>query len=75
MVPQTSVLWAKIAMQIARVVTEADYTQALIEIRRLVAAEPDRQTPDGDRLETLTCLAEAFEAQRSVLDLADIAAR
>ncbi len=62
-------------MQIAQVVTEAEYTQALIEIRRLVASEPDRGTPDGNRLEALTCLAEAFEADRYLLDLADIEAR
>jgi antitoxin component HigA of HigAB toxin-antitoxin module len=62
-------------MQIVQVVTEAEYTQALIEIRRLVNAEPGRGTPDGDRLEALTCLAEAFEAERYLRDLADIEAR
>jgi antitoxin component HigA of HigAB toxin-antitoxin module len=62
-------------MQIAQVVTEAEYTQALTEIRRLVTFEPDRGTPEGHRLEALTCLAEAFEAERFLLDLADIEAR
>ena len=62
-------------MQIAEIVTVADYVQALIEIRCLVTSEPDHGTPNGDRLETLTCLAEAFEAQRHVLDLADVEAR
>ena len=62
-------------MQTAEIVTVADYLQALIEVRYLMTFEPDRGTPDGGRLEALTCLAEAFEAQRSVLDLADIAAR
>ena len=62
-------------MQTAEIVTVADYLQALIEVRYLMTFEPDRGTPDGSRLEALTCLAEAFEAQRSVLDLADIEAR
>ena len=62
-------------MLIAQVVTEAEYEQALSEIQRLVALEPDRGTLAGDRLEALTSLAETFEAERFVLDLADIDAR
>jgi antitoxin component HigA of HigAB toxin-antitoxin module len=62
-------------MLIAPIVTEAEYQQALGEIRRLVAAEPDRGSPAGDRLEALTTLAETFEADRLVLDLADIDSR
>lgn len=62
-------------MQIAEVVNESAYEQALSEIRHLVALEPDRGTPAGDRLEALTSLAETFEAERLVLDLADIEAR
>jgi antitoxin component HigA of HigAB toxin-antitoxin module len=62
-------------MLIAQVVTEAEYEQALSEMRRLVALEPDRDTLAGGRLEALTSLAETFEAERFVLDLADIDAR
>jgi antitoxin component HigA of HigAB toxin-antitoxin module len=62
-------------MQTAEIVTVADYLQALIEVRYLMTYEPDRGTHDGDRLEALTCVAEAFEAQRYSLDLADMAAR
>jgi len=62
-------------MLIAQVVTEAEYEQALAEIRRLVALEPDRGSLSGDRLEALTTLAETFEAERLVSDLADIDAR
>jgi antitoxin component HigA of HigAB toxin-antitoxin module len=62
-------------MQIAKIVAEADYTQTLAEIRLLAAAEPDRTTPEGSRLDTLTCIAEAFEAEVYALDLADIDAR
>ena len=62
-------------MHTAEIITVADYLQALIEVRHLMTTEPDRGTPDGDRLEALTCLAEAFEAQRYSLDLAEVAAR
>ena len=62
-------------MQVAQIVTEAEYARALIEIRRLVASEPDRGTTDGERLEALTSLAETFEADRYLPDLADIEAR
>jgi antitoxin component HigA of HigAB toxin-antitoxin module len=62
-------------MQITQVVSDADYTQALIEIGRLIVSEPEYGTPEGDRLEALTSLAEVFEANRYVLDLADIERR
>jgi antitoxin component HigA of HigAB toxin-antitoxin module len=62
-------------MQITQVVSDADYTQALIEIGRLIVSEPEHGTPEGDRLEALTSLAEVFEANRYVLDLADIERR
>ncbi|MGV3722034.1 MAG: helix-turn-helix domain-containing protein [Actinomycetota bacterium] len=39
--------------------TEADYDLALGEIERLFDAVPD--TPEGDRLEVLTTLVEAYE--------------
>jgi antitoxin component HigA of HigAB toxin-antitoxin module len=62
-------------MQTAEIVTVADYLQVLIEVSYLMTSEPDRGTPDGDRLEALTCLAEAFEAQRYSLGRADIEVR
>jgi antitoxin component HigA of HigAB toxin-antitoxin module len=62
-------------MQIAPIVTEADYIDALIEIGRLIATEADHGTSNGDRLEALTCCAAAFEAQDDVPSLAEIGAR
>ena len=62
-------------MHAAEIVTVADYLQALIEVRHLVISEPDRGTAEGERLEALTCIVEAFESQRCSLDLADIEAR
>jgi HTH-type transcriptional regulator/antitoxin HigA len=49
-------------MDIHPIKTEADYHAALAEIERLFAAEPD--TSDGDRLDLLTTLVEAYEAHR-----------
>ena len=62
-------------MRVAQAITRADYIQALAEIRRLVAAEPDRATPEGERLEALTALAETFEAHCRLSDPADAEAR
>jgi len=48
-------------MKIRPIRTDADYATALAEIDRLFAAAPD--TPEGDRLDVLTTLVEAYEAQ------------
>ena len=62
-------------MQIAQVVSEADYTQAMAQIRRLIESEPGRGTPDGDRLDALVALVEAYEADLYLENLADIESR
>ncbi len=67
--------WVSDTMQVAPIVTKAEYSRALIEIRRLIADEPDCGTPDGERVEALSFAAEVFEAGHHPLDLADIAAR
>ncbi len=46
-------------MEIRPIKTEADYEVALAEIEGLMNAEPD--TPEGDRLDVLTTLVEAWE--------------
>jgi HTH-type transcriptional regulator/antitoxin HigA len=46
-------------MEIRPIKTEADYEAALAEIEALWEAEPG--TPEGDRLEVLTTLVEAYE--------------
>jgi len=48
-------------MEIKPIKTEADYLAVLGEIERLFEAAPD--TPEGDRLEVLTTLVEAYEAK------------
>lgn len=45
--------------------TEADYEQALAEITHLFEAQPD--TPEGDRLEVLTTLVEAYEQKHHAI--------
>ena len=49
--------------------TERDYEAALKEIERLWGAK--RRTPDGDRLDVLATLIEAYEDQRYPMDPPD----
>jgi HTH-type transcriptional regulator/antitoxin HigA len=56
-------------MDIKPVKTEADYEAALAEIDRLFNAEPG--TPEGDRLEVLATLVEAYEDEHYALPLPD----
>jgi HTH-type transcriptional regulator / antitoxin HigA len=46
-------------MTVRPIKSEADYEQALAEIDSLFTAEPD--TPEGDRLDVLVTLVEAYE--------------
>jgi HTH-type transcriptional regulator / antitoxin HigA len=48
-------------MHLRPIRTEADYEAALAEIERLFDATPD--TPEGDRLDVLATLVEAYEEQ------------
>jgi HTH-type transcriptional regulator/antitoxin HigA len=48
-------------MNIRPIKTETDYRAALAEIETLFDAVPN--TPEGDRLDVLTTLVEAYEAQ------------
>ena len=49
--------------------TEADYENALAEIARLWGAKVN--TPEGDRLDVLATLADAFESERDPMDPPD----
>jgi len=48
-------------MEIKPIRTEADYEAALKEIEKLVESQPD--TPQGDRMEVLVTLVEAYETK------------
>lgn len=56
-------------MDIKPLKTEADYRAILKEIETLMYAKAD--TPEGDRLDVLVTLVEAYEARHYPLDLPD----
>lgn len=56
-------------MNIRPLKTEADYQAALKEIETLMHAKSD--TPEGDRLDVLVTLVEAYEARHFPLELPD----
>ena len=56
-------------METKPIKTEADYQAALEEIERLFDATPD--TPEGDCLEVLTTLVEAYEDRHYSIPLPD----
>lgn len=56
-------------MDIRPIRTRRDHEAALTEIARLMTAK--RNTPEGDRLDVLVTLVEAYEARHFPLDLPD----
>ncbi len=53
-------------MEIKPIRTKADHERALREIERLWGAKP--QTPDGDKLDVLATLVEAYEQKHFPMD-------
>lgn len=58
-----------IFIEIKPIRTKADYRAVLKEIETLMTAEYD--TPEGERLDVLVTLVEAYENQHHRLDLPD----
>lgn len=56
-------------MDIKPIKTDADYQAALIEIENLMAAELD--TPQGEKLDVMITLIEAYEAKHFPMGLPD----
>ena len=56
-------------IEIKPIRTEADYEAALAEIEQIFEAVPG--TPEGDRLEILTALVEAYEEKQYPIPLPD----
>lgn len=56
-------------MEIRPIRTEADYRATLKDIESLMAAEPN--TPEGDRLDVLVTLVEAYERKHYPIDFPD----
>jgi HTH-type transcriptional regulator/antitoxin HigA len=56
-------------MNIRPIKTETDYRQALIEIEGLMLSAPD--TPDGEKLDVLSTLVEAYERRQYPMEFPD----
>ncbi|SER76209.1 HTH-type transcriptional regulator / antitoxin HigA [Nitrosomonas sp. Nm51] len=56
-------------MEIKPIKTDADYRAALKEVELLMSAEPN--TPEGEKLDILVTLIEAYEYKHFPLDLPD----
>lgn len=56
-------------MNIKPIKTDANYQAALKEIESLMMAEPD--SPEGEKLDVLVTLIEAYEAKHFPMDLPD----
>jgi HTH-type transcriptional regulator/antitoxin HigA len=58
-------------MDIKPIRTEADYKATLKDVAALMESDPALGTPDGDRLDVLVTLVQAFEARHYSIDLPD----
>lgn len=58
-------------MDIRPIHTEQDYKATLKEISDLMDIDPDLGTPDGDRLDILATLVQAYEAKHHPIDPPD----
>jgi HTH-type transcriptional regulator / antitoxin HigA len=56
-------------MDIRPIRTDADYAAAVVEVERLMDAVPD--TPEGDRLDVLATLVQAYEDAHWPMELPD----
>jgi HTH-type transcriptional regulator / antitoxin HigA len=58
-------------MDIRPIHTDSDHAVALKEIAALKATDPALGTPDGDRLDVMATLVEAYERQHFPIEAAD----
>jgi len=58
-------------MEIKAIRTEADYRAALQEVSALIDLDPAVDSPDGERLEVMGALVQAYEAKHYPLDPPD----
>jgi HTH-type transcriptional regulator/antitoxin HigA len=58
-------------MKIRSIDTEADYKISLKEISVLMDVDPDMGTPEGDRLDMLVALVQAYEAENVPITVPD----
>lgn len=58
-------------MEIKAIRTEADYLAALQELSLLIDLDPSANQPEGERLEVLGTLVQAYEAKHYPIDPPD----
>ncbi len=58
-------------MEIKAIRTEADYLAALHEVSSLIDLDPSADEPDGERLDVLGTLVQAYEAKHYPIDPPD----
>ena len=58
-------------MEITPIRTEKDYRAALRVVSTLVDQDPSPETPEGERLDVLSTLIEAYERKHHPIDLPD----
>jgi HTH-type transcriptional regulator / antitoxin HigA len=58
-------------MEITPIRTETDYRAALRVVSRLVDQDPSPDSPEGERLDVLSTLIEAYESKHHPIDLPD----
>ena len=56
-------------MDIRPIHTEADYKATLKEIDALMDGDPELGTPEGDRLDILATLVQAYEAKHTPITM------
>ena len=61
-------------MDIRPIHTEADYKATLKEISALMESDPELGTSEGDRLDILVTLVQAYEAKHVTIDAPESAA-
>lgn len=50
-------------MEVKAVRTDTDYREALRQVSVLIDLDPDRESPEGERLEVIGTLVQAYEAE------------
>ena len=58
-------------MEIKAIRTEKDYLAALREVSALIDSDPSPDTPEGERLDVLGTLVQAYEAKHHPIDPPD----
>ena len=58
-------------MQVKAIRTEADYLEALGQVSALIDLDPHHDSPEGERLEVIGTLVQAYEARHHPVDPPD----